>query len=557
MEDNENNSRNVPGANQSANMYSYNNDQQQSQIKETDAIRRSLGEMNPNAIQNEEYINNVNQNNEVVNPNAVVIEIDQSPPLYWMFFLVFGIIQIVFIILLANYYYWDKLNYPGGKDGEKNYEAKEMIEKYYKSFQDINVMIFLGFGFLRAILKHHSWFAISITLLAGILSIEFGLFAMICWSSILRQSWYNGLFNFRYLLDSNYCAAATIIAMGAIFGKLYFAQYIVMILSSTVFSTLNYTLIRQKIHCIDTGGALTVHLFGAIFGAFFTFICFYPKEERERIKKSPHLAKNYYSVLFSFIGTVILVSYWPSFNTGLIEGNPKYRGIINTYFSIGGSIIGTFMVTSVLHQRKFKVEDIINSSFAGGIAISGCCSIIRSFYLSIVFGIIAGALSSSLFYSLNDKLTKIGYHDTSGILYYHGIPGLLGGILSTIFVGCLANWDYNKSELDNNRHELYMSLIDEFLPKEFAYNITKLYKRDDNISIGTRAWIQFGCIFLTIVIAGVTGLFSGFLIKFCNCEIAKRYFNDSEFFDVSDNEPFPWEDEEIKIKLKYHSDNKK
>ena len=549
MSENDNNSNNYQGANQSGNMYSYNNDQQQSQIKETDAIRRSLGEINPNAVPEEQYINNANSNpnNEVVDPNTVVIEIDQSPPLYWIFFLILGILQALFIIFLANYYDWDELNETSKNDAQTNGKAKEKIEKYYKTFQDINVMIFLGFGFLRTMLKHHSWSSLALTLLGGVLSFEFGLFAMICWSSIFRQDWYNGVFNFRYMLDSNYCAAATVIAMGAIFGKLFFAQYIVMILTSTTFSTLNYTLIRQKLHCIDTGGTITVHLFGAIFGAVFSFICFNTKSEKDRIQKSRHLGKNYYSVLFALFGTLILISYWPSFNTGLIEGNQKYRGIINTYFSVGGSIIGTFFVTSVLNHRKFKVEDIINSSFAGGIVIAGCCSIIRSFWLSIIFGIIAGGTSSSLFFLLNDKLIKVGYHDTAGILYFHGLPGFLGGIISTIFVGCLSLWE-RPSNVDNNF--LYMSLIDDFLPETKAGNSSYLYRND--IEMGGRAWIQFGCVFLTIAIAAASGLFSGFLIKFCNCEIVKTYFNDSEFFDVSDNEPFPWEDEKVLIKLNYH-----
>jgi hypothetical protein len=60
-----------------------------------------------------------------------------------MFFLIVGIIEIVFIIFLANYYEWDENNKPY-KLGEKdNKKAKGLIEKKYKVFQDINVIIFL------------------------------------------------------------------------------------------------------------------------------------------------------------------------------------------------------------------------------------------------------------------------------------------------------------------------------------------------------------------------------------------------------------------------------
>lgn len=542
-EEKNNSSNDVQGANQSGNMYSFNHDQQNNQNLEAGAIRRSLGEGNPNAISNYQINNNINQNDQIIDPNTLTIQVDQSPPLYWMFFLIFGIIQIIFIIFIANFYEWDNLNKPSTIGNEDNTEAKEQLEKNFKTFQDINIMIILGFGFLRAFLKHYSWSSIAITFIGGILSFEFGLFSIICWASIMRRNWYPGVINFRYFLDANYCAAAIIISMGALFGKLSFPQYFVMILCETIFSTLNYVLNRQKLKIIDTGGALTVHLFGAIYGAIFTLISFSSKSERDRIRVSPHFGKNYNSNIFGLFGTLISITYWPSFNTGLVKGNQKYRGIINTYLSIGGSIIGTFIISSVCNKRKFKIEDILNSSFAGGIIIAGCCTIIREFWSCIILGFFAGGLSSFLFFILNNKLIEIGYHDTSGILFYHGIPGFLGGIISTIFVGNLKNWS-------DCKEEDYLKYIDNFI--DINFNFTDFYLNTTR-SYSQRAGIQFGSIFITISIAAVSGLFSGFLIKFCNCEIAIRYFNDSEIFDDSDNEPFPWDDEKVLIKLNYKS----
>ena len=138
------NDKSNQGANQSANMYSYNQAEQNSKIIETGAIRRSLGEINPNAIPYNQNQNNSYQNDRPINQSSIVINIDQSPPLYWMFFLIVGIIQIVFIIFLANYYDWDKLNKPSNTSNS----AKEEIQKKYRTFQDLNIMIFLGFGFL-------------------------------------------------------------------------------------------------------------------------------------------------------------------------------------------------------------------------------------------------------------------------------------------------------------------------------------------------------------------------------------------------------------------------
>ena len=527
------NDKSNQGANQSANMYSYNQAEQNSKIIETGAIRRSLGEINPNAIPYNQNQNNSYQNDRPINQSSIVINIDQSPPLYWMFFLIVGIIQIVFIIFLANYYDWDKLNKPSNTSNS----AKEEIQKKYRTFQDLNIMIFLGFGFLRAFLKHHQWSSIAFTLIGGVLSFEFGLFTLICWASIIRKSWYPGFFNFQHLLDANFCAASTVISLGTLFGKLSLAQYFVMFISETIFSTLNYVLLRQQLEIIDVGGALTVHLFGAIFGGIFSFVSFVPQQERDRIAQSPHLGMNYNSNIFGLFGTLILVSYWPSFNTVLLDKDQRYRGIINTYLSIGGSIIGTFLISPIYNRSKLNVQDILNSTFAGGIIVSGCCNIINEFWSSIIFGILAGGLSSYLYFLLNKRLVIKGYHDTSGVLYYHGIPAFLGGIVSTIFVGNLANW-----KLDDRREM-----------KNFIGNILDYNNFNFDMSYSKRAGIQLAAILITILIAAASGLVAGFSIKFCNCHIAYRYFNDSEHFDVSDNEPFPWEDEQVQIRMSYNA----
>ena len=126
MDQNENNNISNQGANQSQNMYSYNQEQQNSQEIEAGAIRRSLGDKNPNAIPNFPPQNiSINNDGGEINQNSIVINIDQSPPLYWMFFLIVGIIQIIIIVFLANYYDWDKYNKPSTYDDEDNSEAKE------------------------------------------------------------------------------------------------------------------------------------------------------------------------------------------------------------------------------------------------------------------------------------------------------------------------------------------------------------------------------------------------------------------------------------------------
>ena len=39
--------------------------------------------------------------------------------------------------------------------------AQDMVKTYYPAFMDLHVMIFIGFGFLMAYLKTHSWTSIG------------------------------------------------------------------------------------------------------------------------------------------------------------------------------------------------------------------------------------------------------------------------------------------------------------------------------------------------------------------------------------------------------------
>ena len=78
--------------------------------------------------------------------------------------------------------------------------------------------------------------------LTGILSFEFGLFALIRWNSIFNGKWDICIFNFQFLLDASYCSTNIVISLGAVLGKLSLPQYIVMVFIETIFSTLNYIL---------------------------------------------------------------------------------------------------------------------------------------------------------------------------------------------------------------------------------------------------------------------------------------------------------------------------
>lgn len=88
------------------------------------------------------------------------------------------------------------------------------------------------------------------------------------------------------------------------------------------------------------------------------------------------------------------------------------------------------------------MEDIINATLAGGVAIGASSGVVANMGVSLAIGIIAGFVSNLAYAKLLEKLEHgcLGIHDTCGIHNLHGIPGLLGGFISAIVIASYQTW---------------------------------------------------------------------------------------------------------------------
>lgn len=142
---------------------------------------------------------------------------------------------------------------------------------------------------------------------------------------------------------------------------------------------------------------------------------------------------NYLSDLVSMIGTLFLFCFWPSFNGALGDGASMHRALINTYLSISSSVIASIIVAKATHEGKLEMEIVLNASLAGGVAIGSAADIVCMPFGAMLCGFVSGIVSSLGFAFLSKFLQrKIGLHDTCGVLNLHGMPGLIGGIVSAI-----------------------------------------------------------------------------------------------------------------------------
>merc|ERR1719240_459903 len=117
-----------------------------------------------------------------------------------------------------------------------------------------------------------------------------------------------------------------------------------------------------------------------------------------------------------------------------------------------------------------------------------------------------------------NKLSKcleesLGIQDTCGVFSLHFLPGLLGGLLSSIVVLRAGSTTFG----DN---------IETIIP-------ARIYRK-----VGAQFGVQIGALFTTIGISIVSGLLTGLIIKMgCfNAPTDEECFDDSEFFAMEESE---------------------
>jgi len=198
--------------------------------------------------------------------------------------------------------------------------------------------------------------------------------------------------------------------------------------------SLNEVLLEVVVGVSDAGGSIVIHVFGAYFGLVVSWII-----SPEDSKHHPNNTSSYNSNIFSMLGTLFLWMFWPSFNGAMaFNSNARHRAIVNTVLSLTGSCLMSYMFSSFYREGLFRMEDILNASLAGGVVMGAVSELSLFPFASILIGCAAGAISTIGFESLEPwLLEKIGLHDTAGIHNLHGMPGLMGGILSAIFISGL------------------------------------------------------------------------------------------------------------------------
>jgi ammonium transporter Rh len=203
-----------------------------------------------------------------------------------------GLFEIAMIVLFGTVTEYDP-ELAGGVhnttiNGAITDETRNAVQTSYPFYQDVHVMIFIGFGYLMVFLRKNAYSSLAFTFLISAFCIQWFILVGGFWECLIRDHWEPIKINIKYLIRGDFAAGAVMITYGVVLGKVSSLQLFVialleMILYSlnetislhmkiteyvSVLSSLTYSMTNRDVcyTCNSLGGSMVIHMFGAFFG---------------------------------------------------------------------------------------------------------------------------------------------------------------------------------------------------------------------------------------------------------------------------------------------------
>uniref|UniRef100_A0A7S2F9Z0 Ammonium transporter AmtB-like domain-containing protein n=1 Tax=Florenciella parvula TaxID=236787 RepID=A0A7S2F9Z0_9STRA len=305
----------------------------------------------------------------------------------------------------------------------------------YNYVVGVNLMMLVGFGYLRAFLKMYGLGAVGFTMFMYCLGVE----CSILFEPLMGVPGWGSYVNLDLLafLKADYAVAAILVSFGALIGKVNPTQITILTVLESFFYCFNKQIILVRwIPFVDVGNTIVVHMFGAYFGLAVSAV----------LGKKTDMSKEASSTtsdVLALIGTLFMWVYWPSFNGGSIESGTAESelAITNTMTALIGSAIMTFALSAMFNGGVISVVDVQSATLAGGVAIGAVCNLKIGPAVALATGLGAGFFSCIGTTYVQSALEKAGLHDTCGVHNLHGLPSVVGGLVSVFIPLAISDSD--------------------------------------------------------------------------------------------------------------------
>ncbi|KAK0142177.1 Ammonium transporter Rh type A [Merluccius polli] len=339
------------------------------------------------------------------------------------------VLEVIMIILFSVFaVYDDGKGHDHDSSNSSHHAEPEDPMNLYPMFQDVHVMIFIGFGFLMTFLKRYGFSSVGVNLLLAAFGLQWGLLTQ-GFCHLTDGKIKISIFK---IINADFSTATVLISFGAVLGKTSPVQLLIMTVLEIGIFAINEHLVAM-FKATDVGASMIIHAFGAYFGLAVARVLYRPG------LKNGHENDGsvYHSDMFAMIGTVFLWMFWPSFNSAIVEpGFPQMTAVINTYLSLAACVVSAYAVSSLVeHKGKLDMVHIQNATLAGGVAVGTCANMNIGPFGAMLIGFVAGIISTLGFKYLSPILaSKLGIQDTCGVHNLHGMPGILGGLAGIVAV---------------------------------------------------------------------------------------------------------------------------
>ena len=122
-----------------------------------------------------------------------------------------------------------------GEHAQNINNISNTIDKYYPMYQDVHVMIFIGFGYLMTFLKKHQFSSLGYNFYIGCLAIQYSILINGFFHSLFKNSWSKISLDIQTLITADFAAGSILIAFGALLGKVNLSQLTIIALFQLIF----------------------------------------------------------------------------------------------------------------------------------------------------------------------------------------------------------------------------------------------------------------------------------------------------------------------------------
>ncbi len=299
---------------------------------------------------------------------------------------------------------------------------------------------------INVAVKNLSDFGLSVMLFWGI---GYGLmFGLSQWGGVGGSNFFLGTTGNPeeaafFLFQAMFCGTATTIISGAIAERLKFEAYIIIVIlvSGFIYPVFGHWAWNEagwlrQLGFLDFAGSTVVHSMGA-WVSLGTLLLVGAREGRFTPTGTQKIQGS--NLPFAVLGALLLWVGWLGFNGGsTFAFNDQVPQIITNTVLAGTAGMVTAMLLSQWYLKRSEVEEIINGSLAGLVAITACCDLVSS-PLAVVVGITAAGVTRWV----SSLLKRYKIDDAVDAIAVHGGAGLWG----TLCVGLFGNVEARHSQL--------------------------------------------------------------------------------------------------------------